>query len=253
MRSSLPADAAERFARDGYYVIEDALDEAQLATLRSESELAIAAQEEDIKNQRDTVEALNRLGRRYFVPRRSVFRPGLRELVLGQPTAQLLGPLLGPKAYLFIDVFVYKAAESESDFAWHQDHGYLAHFGFGRFAPNVTVWAPLVDAHADNGTLHVLPFSRGGASKPVQHVLDPNTDDCVAHVDEPGDCIELRAGGLLIMSGVLLHRSGPNRTSRPRPAYQWQYSPAPVVDGDQPISLASPFLEDGKWVGRTAD
>ncbi len=245
---SRPDETPEHFFREGYALLRDALDPGQLAMLREESELAIAWQEQAMREGRKGVETLNRLGSRYFVPRRSVERERLRALILGEPMAERLQPFLGPDAYLFIDVFVHKAASSPSAFGWHQDHGYVAHFGFGHAAPNVTVWAPLEDVTEANGALWVLPFTEGGVAAPVPHRLDPATDDCVVDIEARGRCIEMAAGGLLLMSGVLLHRSGPNTTAYPRPAYQWQYGPAPVLHDGRPISLAAPFLRDARWV-----
>lgn len=248
MKTTLPDGCAAQFHRNGYCVIEGAFGSETLAMLREESELAVAWQRDAMRENRPGVEMLNQLDHRYFIPRRSVERPRLHELITSADMGSLLAPLLSRDAWLFIDVFVYKHARSLSDFAWHQDHGYVAYYGFANAAPSVTVWTPLEDVTDDNGALHVLPFRSDADRVLVPHALDPRNNDCVARVDEPGVCLPMRAGSLLVMSGLLLHRSGPNTTDHARPAYQWQYSPAPVTDGERPISLATPFLHDGSWV-----
>ena len=140
MTGLLLATELERFRREGYCVIDGALASETVGVLREEAELAVAWQAAEIRANRGGVENISRLDHRYFIPRRSVERPRLRELILSEAMATLLAPLLGPDAFLFIDVFVHKAAKSDNDFRWHQDHGYVAHYGFGQFAPSVTVW-----------------------------------------------------------------------------------------------------------------
>lgn len=242
-------DEVAHFRGRGYVVLDDVLDRATVRGLLAEAGEALAWQEQAMRDGQRGVEALNQLGHRYFIPRRSALRPVLRDLVLGVDMAHLLGPVVGTEAYLFIDVFVHKAPSRESAFAWHQDHGYLAHFGFGDAPPNVTVWTPLVDVDEQNGALVVLPFREGVPPTAVPHRLDPRTQDCVADVDEPGVCLPMRAGSLLVMHGHLLHRSGANQSDLPRPAYQWQYGPEPLLADGRPISLVEPFLRDGMWVG----
>jgi ectoine hydroxylase-related dioxygenase (phytanoyl-CoA dioxygenase family) len=239
-----------QFAEDGFCVVEDALDAPTLALLRRESDLAVASQEAAYQSGGSVVGELNQRGQRYFVQNRSTSRPALRAALLGEAMARLCGGFLAPDAYLFLDVFVCKTARSESLFEWHQDYGYLVDFGYGHYAPNVTFWAPLDDVTEDNGALRVLPFSRGGTRQVLPHRWVEGSNDRVADFGgAPGEVVPMRAGSLLLMSGVLPHMSGPNRTDAPRRAYLWQYSLEPVLDQGKPIMLAEPLLRDGCWVG----
>ena len=82
MTNRLSDEAVAQFHREGYFLIEDALDASTVAMLREESALAVEWQRAAMREGRPGVEMLNQLDHRYFIPRRSVERPRLRELVL---------------------------------------------------------------------------------------------------------------------------------------------------------------------------
>jgi len=57
------------------------------------------------------------------------------------------------------------------------------------------------------------------------------------------------AGSIAVFSSTLLHRSGPNRTNRPRRGYVVQYSPEPILRADgTPSGLAEALLVGGRKV-----
>jgi ectoine hydroxylase-related dioxygenase (phytanoyl-CoA dioxygenase family) len=106
----------------------------------------------------------------------------------------------------------------------------------------------------ENGTISVLPFSRAGTHEVIDHVRDPELNDLVGYFgDDPGDLVIVPAGSIAVFSSALLHRSGANRTSRPRRSYVVQYSPEPILKPDgTALGLAEPLLLGGQRVRRTA-
>lgn len=248
MRSALTDDHVRRFGEDGFFVLEAALDAVRLGMLQHEADLAIEAEEERIRNNASDVEHITELGRRYFVIHRSRTRMDLRAFLFSPLMTDVCARLVGPDAYLFTELFVCKRPGPGTSFGWHQDHGYVDYFGFGDHAPNVSVWVALDDMSERNGTLRVLPFSRGGTRVTAKHRPLPGGTDIVADFEGgEGELLEMPAGSIVVMSGNLPHASGPNVTRATRRAYLFQYSKAPVlIDGTKPAQMAVPVLRGGK-------
>jgi ectoine hydroxylase-related dioxygenase (phytanoyl-CoA dioxygenase family) len=240
-------DHVRRYKEDGFFILERAVRGEELDMLRREADMAIAAEEDRIRNNARDVEHITHAGRRYFVIQRSRTRMDLRAFVFGPRMTDLCARLVGPDAYLFTELFVCKRQGSETAFGWHQDHGYVDHFGFGHYTPNVTVWTALDDMSEENGTLRVLPFSRGGAPRIVKHHQVPGGTDIVADFGGgEGELLPMPAGSVVVMSGLLAHASGPNTTSTTRRAHLIQYSRQPIlIDGTTPAQLAVPVLAGG--------
>src|SRR5438046_10514645 len=139
-------------------------------------------------------------------------------------------------------------------FAWHQDSGYVKYNMPDYTRTYVTLWCALDDMSEENGTISVLPFSRAGTREVIDHVKDPELNDLVGYFgDDPGDLVSGPAGSIAELSSALLHRSGPNRTSRPRRSYVVQYSPETILRADGTVfQMPEPLLLGGHEVLRTA-
>jgi len=90
----------------------------------------------------------------------------------------------------------------------------------------------------------VLPFSAGGPDEAVPHRMNESWDgpNVVDFGPLPPVILPVRAGALVLMSGLLAHWSAPNSTTRPRRAYVAQYSPRPVVVDGKALELDFPVL-----------
>ena len=92
----------------------------------------------------------------------------------------------------------------------------------------LTIWCPLVDADASNGTLQILE----GSHKLVSHVITVNTpeyfDDFIGLVEEKSKPIPLNAGHAIIFDDSLLHGSNKNNSVNPRCAVQIVCAPKDV-------------------------
>jgi ectoine hydroxylase-related dioxygenase (phytanoyl-CoA dioxygenase family) len=159
----------------------------------------------------------------------------VRSLCTAGPHIAALGSLLGPDICLTHQQFVTKLPDGDdqrSDIPFHQDNGY------GRLDPmtDVTIWLPLVDTGPANGALQVVSGShREGLLAHGQAEVNPMLQEVSARGAE---LIPLEAGEAVAFSGLLVHGTGPNRSTEPRPAMYMRYCEPHVrmVDeGNRPV------------------
>lgn len=104
---------------------------------------------------------------------------------------------------------------------WHQDWRY------GQGSLNaITTWTPLHDVSVENGAVEVMPGTHRMGYLETTELSDPRrflvTDARTEGL--PHLPVELRAGQTVVFSQFLLHRSGFNRTDRPRLTVQCRFS-----------------------------
>ena len=134
-------------------------------------------------------------------------------------------------------------------FAWHQDSGYVGKDV--KHKPYLTCWCPLDDVCEANGTVYLLPHSRGGTSHTVfDHTRQAVTNDLVGYAgSDPGDPIIVPAGSIVAFTSYNLHRSGANTTNQMRRVYLPQYSCEPILNHDgRNRALSVPFVKNGKII-----
>ena len=248
MTLTITQQQREQFDQEGYFILERAISGPELAVLRGELDRFIANIEAEMNASNTDIHGLSHRGKRYFIGNRYAEADGrLDGFLFGNTVADICRATIGDDAYLFGEQFVVKMAEVGLKFAWHQDSGYLKHsLGYSR--PYVTLWCALDDMSEANGTISILPFSRAGTREVIDHVKDPELNDLVGYFgDDPGDPVIVPAGSIAVFSSTLLHRSGPNRTDRPRRGYVIQYSPEPIRRPDGSVfALAAPLLVGGR-------
>ena len=258
----------EQFRSEGWFLVENALDDDLLEIARSVCDRAQAALEREMRergeNRHDNISIL---GSRYFVRKSRERYPELRRVLFNDTTAALCDATIGATAYLQNEQFVVKLREPTSVFPWHQDSGYNVYRGGAeRHRPYVTLWLALDDVGHSNGTISLLPWSVVGGGELLEHRWDEATESWVGYDgDEPGVEIEVPAGSIVCLSSLSLHRSAPNTTERPRRSYVMQYTPTLFrrandfsgVRGGTQVNLRStgnifsegdPFLLDGRRV-----
>ncbi len=216
----------ERFAADGFLVFPQFLAPEAVAALRTRAaELVDTAPSDDA----------NFLNSGYAI--RCFFEPGTRAVnKIGHALHDLdpvfaryshdvrldvLARVLGcaePRVYQSMLIFKQPRVGGEVD--WHQDATYFATEPESVLA----FWFALEDAGRDNGCLWV---QRGGHRGPLRRrfvvdagrahheQLDPAPWPALADA-EP---LEVAAGTLVVMHGVLPHYSAPNRSAASRLAY----------------------------------
>jgi ectoine hydroxylase-related dioxygenase (phytanoyl-CoA dioxygenase family) len=236
-----------QYRKEGYFVVPSLFDAGVVTMLREECAGAVRLVEDTMNAAgRDSL-GLNHRHRRYIVPLQYQRSARLPAFLFGEVLSALCLATLGPEAYLFLEQFVVKGAGDGMHLGWHQDAGYLPFDP----PPYVTGWIPLDDVDEQNGTIHLLPYGRAGTSQRVPHHLDPATSDRIGYTgSDPGVPVIAPAGSLVVFSSTILHRSGENRSDRPRRAYIVQYSAQPILDPDGAVRhFAEPVLRAGQRVG----
>jgi ectoine hydroxylase-related dioxygenase (phytanoyl-CoA dioxygenase family) len=195
-------------------------------------------------------ENISHRGKRYFINNRYRLSSRLWSFIFSDLMAEVARATVGEEAYLFHEQWVVKGAEQGMKFAWHQDSGYVKWYDpTTQHNPYVTCWCTLDNVSEENGTVYLLPHSRGGTkSKVVDHAKESGTNDLIGYKgDDPGDIVIVPAGSIVAFDSFVFHRSGPNRTNRMRRIYLPQYSAAPILRPDgKPWAMATPFLKGGK-------
>lgn len=247
MTVPLHEDWARTFAREGYLVIERALDADLLEGLRRDADAAMAEERQRLVRGEERYVPVSAVDDRYVITgfvRRS---DAVRRFVFGDLAAAICRAAIGDEAYLYSETFVCMAPHNEHGWIWHQDSSYLAHVGCGHYPPNLGVWVALDDVTPERGPLRVLPFSQRDMRKVIPHDLDKpwDSDEVVDFGNPEGVLITVPAGSVVVTDGALPHASDRNRTDSPRRAYLIQYSRQPVVKDGKPVQMAVPFLQGG--------
>ena len=251
MTLTITALQLQQFQREGYFILERVIGEADLAVLRDELDRFIAKTEAAM-DASDTDEfGLNRRGQRYFIGNRHVEAEGrLDAFLFGDTVADICKATIGDDAYLFVEQFVVKMAEVGLKFAWHQDSGYVKYNMPSYTRTYVTLWCALDDMSEENGTISVLPFSRAGTHEVIDHVKDPELNDLVGYFgDDPGDRHD---GALDLHPPHPLPVGFPERLLILDRRIVQRRLDAPLKPDGAVFELAEPLLLGGQRVGGTA-
>ena len=260
MTPQLTITAAHRelYRTEGYMLLPGVIPADTLTILREECAYFLGYCDAQMDARGNQVEDLNNRGKRYFINNRYRLSPRLWQFIFSPLMAEVAQAALGPDVYLFHEQWVIKGAEQGMKFAWHQDSGYVTSLGPTRpHRPYLTCWCPLDDVSEANGTVYLLPHSRGGTRHTVfEHTRQSDTNDLVGYAGaDPGDALILPAGSIAAFTSYNLHRSGANTTTQMRRVYLPQYSAEPIyhLDG-RGVALTVPFVKGGKIVyDHTAD
>jgi ectoine hydroxylase-related dioxygenase (phytanoyl-CoA dioxygenase family) len=225
------------FIRQGYGVLPAALTEAELSMLRTTCDTLLDEPPEDGGGETHNIGKGE--ARRFLRHRHRDFQE-LAAFLTSPTMARIVENHLGTPGYLFNEQFVVKGAGKGASFAWHQDGAYV---GFDH-EPYLSVWIALDDATEENGCVYLLPRDLQAQPGLDPHVKIDGTDELNGYFGEdPGLPMTASAGSVVTFSSLTLHRSGENRTTKPRRAYLAQYSPEPIIDPatGQPKRFALPL------------
>jgi len=147
----------------------------------------------------------------------------------------LLKPLM-PTGVMFLnDKIVYKAADKAYATPWHVDYFY-----WRGTRPKISVWIPLDDASAENGTLTVIPGSHRKEWKPKKGGVNGDFFNELDGLDwQPSDVVvcNVPRGSAVIFSDRTVHGSTANTAKRDRFVVISTYqAPGP----DEPFDLDFP-------------
>ena len=226
----LTEDRIARYQRDGYLVVENLLSDAELDLLRMRTH-QIATGEVNFPRDRIEYEPGAKGDERSLELVRKINGGAAIDPVLGaharhEGILDVVESLLGPDIKRFGDQFFIKPPAGMEK-TYHQDSPYF------KIEPMalVTAWTALDDVTVENGCLFVVPGSH--LDGPLDHsepwkVCDRQDmkipDSAIDRSKEQP--ITMKAGSCSFHHSLLLHRSGPNTTSRFRRGYATHYMSA---------------------------
>jgi phytanoyl-CoA hydroxylase len=228
-RAVVTDDQAAQWDRDGFFLLEGALEPGELAAVQAAIDPFEERTTEWLREQGGSAliadaEAIT------FTTHLVTRSPVARAFAAGPVFAGLCADLIGPDVRLYWDQAVYKKPEPEREFPWHQDNGYA----YVEPQQYLTCWVPLVDATVANGCPWVVPgLHRLGT---LRHWWTPVGFQCIPDLEPEGAVpVEARAGDVVVFSSLTPHRTGPNTSDAVRKAYILQYAPegAVVLRGDE--------------------
>jgi ectoine hydroxylase-related dioxygenase (phytanoyl-CoA dioxygenase family) len=216
------------YDRDGYLVVQDAIDQKLLAALQASVEKITADPdampphltrhldfERNFVNRRPGMNDLtaeqvgNALRNIMELP---VFDPMFAELICYEPVLDVLEALFRSTEFAFHNYkCIVKAPRVSSRFVWHRDLPYLQHS-----TPNlITAMICLDSMTQENGATVVLPGTHR-----IAHELVKPTDTDISESDLPADAKHVTvccpAGSLVLFHVNIIHGGGANRSAAPR-------------------------------------
>ncbi len=213
MKTSTPSDMAARYDRDGFLIIPDLLGAEECDTLKAEARAVLA---------------------RHASPGASVYvhvavvSPVYRALAEDPRLMDVLTPVMPDGVMFLSDKIVYKSADKTFATPWHIDCFY-----WRNTRPKLSVWIPLDDATAENGTLTVVPGSHKKDWQVVKKGLaNGEFHDEIGNADwSEGDVVTcaIERGTAIVFSDRLVHGSTRNTSGRDRFAIISTYH-APAAD-----------------------
>jgi phytanoyl-CoA hydroxylase len=218
----LTPEQARAFDAQGFAVLEDAFDPAEVAAVTAEIDpweekvSAFLRTRDDGRLFIADVQAIT------FTTHLVLRSERIRDFCRGPVFRDLGADLIGPDVRLYWDQAVYKKPRSEKVFPWHQDNGYT----YVEPQQYLTCWIALTDATLDNGCPWVIPGAHRAGT--LRHWMTEAGWQCVEDAPE-AVALPLRAGSVALFSSLTPHRTGPNRTDRVRKAYIVQLAPDGAV------------------------
>ena len=217
------AEQAREFNEQGFFVLEDALDAAELERLTAAIDPVEAREEQVLRDKFGGRHLIARADEITFTTQLALRLPAVRALVCGPVFRDLSRDLIGPDVRLYWDMSVYKKPGVPVPFPWHQDNGYT----FVDPQQYLTCWVALGDATVENGCLWALP----GAHKRGTYAHRATRIGLVCIEEEPEGkvAIPMRAGSIAVMSSLTPHVSGPNLSKGVRKGLVAEFIPDGAV------------------------
>jgi ectoine hydroxylase-related dioxygenase (phytanoyl-CoA dioxygenase family) len=211
--ASIDLSTRERYERDGYVVLEQALTPDEVARLNAELVAMVRGELGPIDGSpvgpgATEAEALAATLCVHFPHKLS---PLFADAMRHPAVVPVLVDLLSPDVKCMQSMAFVKS-EGKPGQAWHQDEQFIP----TRDRSLVAAWIALDDATVQNGCLWAIPGShRPGVLYPQQDQQDDRFD-CTKEAyafpydDDDAVALEVRAGDVVLFNGYLLHRSLPN-------------------------------------------
>ena len=228
---TLTQEQIDRYHQDGFLVVPDVFDLAELQPL-------LTACEENPELW--SAESAYRMSNGHF--NRIMFYSHLSDSFLGvmPRMARVIDnveAILGEECYHFHSKLVRKEAHNKGNVDWHQGYGTWYHYGC-MFPTQVTCGIAITDNNKENGCMQVIKKSHEMGR--LNHLRIGDTDAADPEIIQQAtkklevvDC-EMKAGSILFFHANMLHASTPNYTDKIRVILHCTYN----------TKLGSPYKEE---------
>jgi len=215
-RSHLSTDYS-RYSRDGFLIVDKALDPDLLASARAETTAICRGQRglfDGVTNASPDEDDLSVLQRHLCIHFPHKISPTMLDLARHPRLVGVLTEVIGPNVKLMQSMLFIKSTGRPGQ-AWHQDESHIP----TRDRSLTAVWIALEDATVDNGCLWVIPGSHARSVLYTTREQDDIRFDCTdeaygfGYREQDAVPVELAAGSALVFDGHLLHRSLPNSSA----------------------------------------
>ena len=261
-------EIVDRYQRDGYVVVADALDNADLDPMRDFIDAAVDqyASEQYTRGDLVSLHSDEPFERRYAAiceeqgisPRDwgfGSFGPAFYGLYTHPSILRIVGLLLGEEVTVIASPSLRQKlpGSAVTSFPWHQDSHYFDQTEVGRMEKHtedlhmVSVWVPLVDATVANGCCWVIGGSHRWGLLDAMRGEDRNvrmsTDVEARGTPVP---VEVPVGGAFFFTNLTVHASKQNTTRNCRWSVDFRYMPTPSGAGlDDRVRMQAEFVQDG--------
>ncbi len=234
----LDDERVAQFERDGFLLVENAVDEHALAAMRAQFAEWVETSRSHERAWGETVDGRARFD---LEPGHRRERPALRrvnaptdvadiflEVVRDSRMTDAVADLIGPNVKFHHSKINSKLPGAATAVKWHQDFPFTPHSNDDL----VTALLMLDEVTDDNGPLRVVPGSHRGRIHDLWHdgVFTGAVDDEVARECEAAAvACTGPAGSVCLMHTRLLHGSAPNRSRQPRTLFIAVYSAEDAV------------------------
>ncbi|MBN4074058.1 phytanoyl-CoA dioxygenase family protein [bacterium AH-315-E10] len=243
-------DQLDLFREEGYIILERVVPDDMLQMLREECSYFLGYHDSKLDQDNVKSNGITHRGSRYFISNQYRLSQRTWSFIFGEIMADITRATLGDDVFLFHEQWVVKGPDGGKKFAWHQDSGYVkSGDATTDHKPYLTCWVPLDDVNEDNGTVYLLPHSRGGTKNTIiTHGKIEGDNDLLGYTgDDPGDPMVVPAGSVVAFTSYNFHRSSCNNSPDMRRVYLPQYSSEPIVNSQtgERWGMAVPFIKDG--------
>ena len=261
-------EIVDRYRRDGYVVVEDIVDDADLDPMRAFIAAAVDgyASEQHARGDLASLYADEPFERRYAAiceeqgisPRDwgfGLFGPEFYGLYTNPGILRVVGLLLGGEVSVIASPSLRQKLPSSAvtSFPWHQDSHYFDQTEVGRMEKHtedlhmVSVWVPLVPATVENGCCWVIPGSHRWGLLDAMRGEDRNvrmSEDVEARGTPVP--VPVKVGGAFFFTNLTVHASKQNTTPHCRWSVDFRYMPTPSSPVlDDRVRMQAEFVANG--------
>jgi phytanoyl-CoA hydroxylase len=211
----------DAYRSDGFVLIEDFLDEQELARWRAETDAAVAERLAEMGEREDSYYS------RVFTQllRLADTHAGVAELILDARLGEIVATLAGVEGIrVWHDQALIKPPYGNPT-SWHLDNPFWSFSSHDA----ISIWVALDDTTIANGCLWYLP----GTHRTARFEAIQIGENFGALFDEYPEWLEIEpvaapcaAGGAVFHNGLVAHGAGANMTPRPRRAMTCAFMPA---------------------------